>query len=153
MFQWALNPKLANQILYADTILTTIKDWYKCTIQYDTNFRMVQVLTLSNKGQGSSLANYSRYWRSEKPRDPNTMDFNRMMVEECNDLMNKGACVIFQGTRTSGYRVQTALRRRTTNQDKNTNQTREMTSRKGMPRRSSLTSKLSLPNRGISCAI
>jgi len=92
MFQWALNPKLANRILYADTIPTTIKDWYKHAIQYDTNFRMAQALSLSGKGQGSSPASYSHYWRSEKPKDPNAMDVDRMTIEEHNDLMKKGAC-------------------------------------------------------------
>jgi len=81
MFQKALNPRLANRILYADTIPTTIKDWYKKAIQFDTNFRMAQAFSLSGKGQGGSYVNYSQNWRSNKPKDPNTMDIDRMTVE------------------------------------------------------------------------
>jgi len=102
MFQRALNPRLANRILYADVVPTTITDWYKCAIQYDANFRMAQALILPSKGQSSSPANYSRYWRNEKPKDPNTMDVDRMTIEERNDLMKKGACF---GCKEPGHRV------------------------------------------------
>jgi len=92
MFQKALNPRLTNRILYADTIPTTIKDWYKKAIQYDTNFRMAQAFNFLGKGQGGSYVNYSQNWRNDKLKDPNAMDVDRMTVEERNNLMKKGAC-------------------------------------------------------------
>jgi len=89
MFQRALNPRLADRILYADVVPTTIEDWYKRAIQYDANFRMAQAIT--QRGQNPFI-NYNRNWRSEKPKDPNAMDVDRMTIEERNDLMKKGAC-------------------------------------------------------------
>src|SRR6266568_4607169 len=40
IFRKALHPRLAERILYGETIPETIEGWYKKAIQYEGNFRM-----------------------------------------------------------------------------------------------------------------
>jgi len=97
-FQEAMNPRLALKILHADNVPETIEEWYKKAIQYDLNRRRAAELNLKKKQKETfkpyyNKEGYKKKWNFERPaKDPNTMDVDRMTVEERNDLMKKGAC-------------------------------------------------------------
>ena len=93
LFRKALNPRLANRILFAETVPSTIEDWYTRAIQYDSNYRMAMAfLGPRNTNRTSNFG--GRSWNSSpRPqRDPNAMDIDAMTPEVRADHMRKGAC-------------------------------------------------------------
>ena len=44
LFQKSLNPALAKKILFSEKVPTTIKEWTKRAIQYDTNYRIAMAI-------------------------------------------------------------------------------------------------------------
>jgi len=103
---------LASRILYGETVPTTIADWFTKAIQFDTNYRMAQVIIgQTNKPsyrgnyQAFTSKNRSNYQASRNPyamdtgpdnyrprRDPNAMDIDALLPNERFELMRKGAC-------------------------------------------------------------
>ena len=82
MFRKALNPRLANRILFAETVPNTISDWYNRAIQYDSNYRMAMAF-LGPRNNSRTSNSGGRTWNSSpRPQhDPNAMDIDVMSPE------------------------------------------------------------------------
>ena len=87
LFANCLNSQLKKRILFGEVVPKTISGWIEKAIQYDSNYRMGQVLmNLDSRGKKPQ--------RKNEEKDPNAMDtsIGALSEKEKTALMKIGAC-------------------------------------------------------------
>jgi hypothetical protein len=85
---WGLTLKL----IRLETPLKTIDDWYKWAATIDHRFHKVNWAIERTRGNSvKEKAPQQEYYFPRKECDPNTMDVDRLTVDECNKLMKGGS--------------------------------------------------------------
>ena len=90
MFMICLNPQLKKKIIFGKMIPKTIEEWYTKAIQYDSNYRMAQVLQALDNPTPKKKA----WFNQNQTKDPNAMDttIGALTEEMKAALMKIGTC-------------------------------------------------------------
>jgi Zinc knuckle len=86
---WALTLEL----MKLKTPLKTISNWYEWAATLDHRFYKVnQAMEQTRGNSGKERTPQQKYYFPQKERDLNTMDVDRLTVDEHNKLMKEGRC-------------------------------------------------------------
>jgi hypothetical protein len=98
-YRKALEPRLSCKIFFSNDIPKTIDGWMEKAIQFDTNWRMGNLLfnlemkaTSSKKADTNKSNGNARWWRTNKRKDPNAIDVDTLTMEERATLLRQGKC-------------------------------------------------------------
>jgi hypothetical protein len=98
-YRKALEPRLSHKILFSDDIPKTIDGWMEKAIQFDTNWRMENLLfnpdmkaSSSKKADTNKSNKNACWWRTNERKDPNAMDVNALTMEERATLLRQEMC-------------------------------------------------------------
>jgi Zinc knuckle len=93
LFKETLPWALMLELMKLKTPLKTIDDWYEWVATLDHRYHKVNRVIERTRGNSSKEKTpQQKYYFPRKERDPNAMDVNRLMVNECNKLMKEGRC-------------------------------------------------------------
>lgn len=93
LFRAALNPQLANKILFGDPVPGTIEGWLARAIHLDSNYRMAMAIAGKTAYRGNDRNQNRNWFKTNEMKDPNAMDVDAMMTDEKRaSLMRQGLC-------------------------------------------------------------
>jgi hypothetical protein len=91
-----------------EMLLKTISDWYEWVATLNHQVHKVNWAIERTRGNSRKERTPQRkYYFSQKERDPNAMDIDRLMIKEQNKLMKEGRCF---KCRNMGHRANNALK-------------------------------------------
>jgi Zinc knuckle len=103
LFKETLPWGLTLELMKLETPLKTIDDWYKWAATIDHRFHKVNRTIERTRGNsGKEKAPQRKYYFPWKEQDLNTIDVDRLTVEERNKLMKEGRCF---KCRNTGHRA------------------------------------------------
>lgn len=93
LFRAALNPQLANKILFGDPVPGTIEGWLARAIHLDSNYRMAMAIAGKTPNRGNDRNQNRNWFKGNEAKDPNAMDVDAMMTDEKRaNMMKRGLC-------------------------------------------------------------
>jgi hypothetical protein len=93
LFKETLPWGLTLELMKLETPLKTIDDCYEWAATIDHQFHKVnRAIERTRENSGKEKTPQQKYYFSQKERDLNTMDVDRLMVDERNKLMKEGRC-------------------------------------------------------------
>jgi hypothetical protein len=93
LFKETLPWALTLELIKLETLLKTINNWYEWAVTLDHRFHKVNRAIEKTRGNsGKERTPQQKYYFPWKEWDPNTMDIDRLMVDEHNKLMKEGRC-------------------------------------------------------------
>jgi hypothetical protein len=99
-YRKTLEPRLSRRILFSNDVPKTIDGWMEKAIQFDTNWRMGNLLfnqdiktnPSKQKADTDRSNGNAHWWRTSKRKDPNAMDVDALAMEERGMLMRQEKC-------------------------------------------------------------
>jgi hypothetical protein len=93
LFKETLPWALTVQLMKLETPLKTIDDWYEWVASLNHKFYKLNQVSERTRGNfRKEKTPQQKYYFSQKKRDMNAMDVDRLMVDERNKLMKEGRC-------------------------------------------------------------
>jgi hypothetical protein len=93
LFKETLPWGLTLQLMKLETPLKTIADWYKWVAELDHKHAKINRAVEWTRGNSRKERTPQRkFYFPQKERDPNTMDVDRLTIDERNQLLKEGRC-------------------------------------------------------------
>ena len=87
-----IHTSILSKIFTLNKIPTTIREWYDKTSQFDAQYQRFQEISSQNKGFTPQARNTNTPCNIHSPRDPNTMDIDRLTTEDRELCMKEHRC-------------------------------------------------------------